>query len=198
MQNIILPELEKLKKQTDFIINNKEILENKDIEKYLRSLEEIRYEMFSKIKINNRNSINEDEKISYINNLYKATLVNDILKIHIPEALPKFKNISNYSYKNIMLNTAESVKEYKGLFKDNLTFVVIIVHEKQANMDIDNKYIKPVVDALVISNVIKDDNINNMFYMALGKSDTVNAYTEVFVMEAKYMINWIENLQKMF
>ena len=105
MQNIILPELEKLKKQTDFIINNKEILENKDIEKYLRSLEEIRYEMFSKIKINNRNSINEDEKISYINNLYKATLVNDILKIHIPEALPKFKNISNYSYKNIMLNT---------------------------------------------------------------------------------------------
>ncbi len=197
MQNIILPELEKLKKQTDFIINNKEILENKDIEKYLRSLEEIRYEMFSKIKINNRNSINEDEKISYINNLYKATLVNDILKIHIPEALPKFKNISNYSYKNIMLNTAESVKEYKGLFKDNLTFVVIIVHEKQANMDIDNKYVKPIIDALVLQNVIQDDNITNMFYLAQGRNDTKKPFTEVFVMSGEYMQSWIEKLQKM-
>lgn len=197
MQNIILPELEKLKKQTDFIINNKEILENKDIEKYLRSLEEIRYEMFSKIKINNRNSINEDEKISYINNLYKATLVNDILKIHIPEALPKFKNISNYSYKNIMLNTAESVKEYKGLFKDNLTFVVIIVHEKQANMDIDNKYVKPIIDALVLQNIIQDDNITNMFYLAQGRNDTKKPFTEVFVMSGEYMQSWIEKLQKM-
>ena len=197
MQNIILPELEKLKKQTDFIINNKEILENKDIEKYLRSLEEIRYEMFSKIKINNRNSINEDEKISYINNLYKATLVNDILKIHIPEALPKFKNISNYSYKNIMLNTAESVKEYKGLFKDNLTFVVIIVHEKQANMDIDNKYVKPIIDALVLQNIIQDDNITNMFYLAQGRNDTKKPFKEVFVMSGEYMQSWIEKLQKM-
>lgn len=197
MQNIILPELEKLKKQTDFIINNKEILENKDIEKYLRSLEEIRYEMFSKIKINNRNSIKEDEKISYINNSYKATLVNDILKIHIPEALPKFKNISNYSYKNIMLNTAESVKEYKGLFKDNLTFVVIIVHEKQANMDIDNKYVKPIIDALVLQNIIQDDNITNMFYLAQGRNDTKKPFTEVFVMSGAYMQSWIEKLQKM-
>ena len=197
MQNIILPELEKLKKQTDFIINNKEILENKDIEKYLRSLEEIRYEMFSKIKINNRNSIKEDEKISYINNSYKATLVNDILKIHIPEALPKFKNISNYAYKNIMLNTAESVKEYKGLFKDNLTFVVIIVHEKQANMDIDNKYVKPIIDALVLQNIIQDDNITNMFYLAQGRNDTKKPFTEVFVMSGEYMQSWIEKLQKM-
>lgn len=197
MQNIILPELEKLKKQTDFIINNKEILENKDIEKYLRSLEEIRFEMFSKIKINNRNSIKEDEKISYINNSYKATLVNDILKIHIPEALPKFKNISNYAYKNIMLNTAESVKEYKGLFKDNLTFVVIIVHEKQANMDIDNKYVKPIIDALVLQNIIQDDNITNMFYLAQGRNDTKKPFTEVFVMSGEYMQSWIEKLQKM-
>ena len=179
MQNIILPELEKLKKQTDFIINNKEILENKDIEKYLRSLEEIRYEMFSKIKINNRNSINEDEKISYINNLYKATLVNDILKIHIPEALPKFKNISNYSYKNIMLNTAESVKEYKGV------------------KYIDNKYVKPIIDALVLQNIIQDDNITNMFYLAQGRNDTKKPFTEVFVMSGEYMQSWIEKLQKM-
>ncbi len=198
MQQIILPELEQIKKQTDFMINNKEILENKDIEKYLRSLEKIRYEIFNKIKIHNRENINESEKINYINNSYKATLANDVLKIYIPETLPKFKNISNYAYKNIMLSTAESIKDYKGLFKDSLTFVLIIVHEKQSNMDIDNKYVKPIIDALVLQNIIQDDNINNMFYLAQGKSDTKKPYTEVFVMDGKYMTSWIEKVQNMF
>ena len=112
MQKIILPELEQLKKQTDFMITNKEILENKDIEKYLRSLEKIRYEIFNKIKINNKEKLNENEKINYINNSYKATLAKDILKIYIPETLPKYKNISNFAYKNIMINTAEAVKGF--------------------------------------------------------------------------------------
>ena len=97
-----------------------------------------------------------------------------------------------------MMNTAKSTEKYSGLFKDKLTFVLIIVHENQSNMDIDNKYIKPIVDALVIRNIIQDDNINNMFYMVLGKNDTTKPYTEVFVMEAKYMIDWIEKLQEMF
>lgn len=198
MQKLFLSELETIKKQTDFMINNKEIIENKDIEKYLRSLEKVRYEMFNCIKLNNREKTNEYEKINYINNSYKATLVDKILKIHIPETLPKYKNISNYSYKNIMLSTIEAVKNYSGLFKDKLTFVVIIVHEKQSNMDIDNKYIKPIIDALVIQNIIQDDNINNMFYLAQGKNDTKKPYTEVFVMDGNYMESWIKKLQKMF
>ncbi len=198
MQQIILSELEQLKKQTDFVIDNKEILDNKDIEKYLRGLEKIRYEIFNKIKLNNKEKVDEGEKINYINNSYRATLSNDILKIYIPETLPKFKNISNYAYKNIMLSTAEAVKEYRGLFKNNLTFVVIIVHEKQANMDIDNKYVKPIIDALVLQNVIQDDNINNMFYLARGKNDTTKPFTEVFVMDGKYITSWLEKIQKMF
>ena len=121
-----------------------------------------------------------------------------ILKIYIPETLPKYKYINNYAYKNIMINTAEAVKEYSGLFKTNLTFVLIIVHEKQVNMDIDNKFVKPIIDALVLQNIIQDDNINNMFYMALGKSDSQIPYTEAFVMDGSYMVNWIENVQKMF
>lgn len=198
MKPLILPELEQIKKQTDFMINYKEVLENKDIEKYLRSLEKIRYEIFSKLKINNAEKIDEKEKINYINNSYKASYEKDILRIYIPEVLPKYKNINNYAYKNIMINTAEAVKNYKGLFGNNLTFVLIIVHEKQTNMDIDNKYIKPIIDALVLQNIIKDDNITNMFYMIQGKNDTKRPYTEVFVMDAKYMISWIEKLQKIF
>lgn len=197
MQKIILPEIEEIKKQTDSILNNKEILENKDIEKYLKSIEKIRYEMFEKIKINNE-LVKDKDKIKYVNSEYKAELKDDILKIYIPETLPKFKNINNYAYKNIMISTAEAVKQYSGLFNNNLTLCLIIVHEKQHNMDIDNKYVKPIIDALVIENIIQDDNINNMFYMVLGKNDTKKPYTEVFVMDARYMKNWIEKLQNLF
>lgn len=197
MQQIILPELVQLKKETDFVINNGDIIENKDIENYLRNLEKIRWDIFSKLKINNKNKI-EDEKIDYINNNYKATLRNEILRIYIPETLPKYKNISNYAYKNIMISTAECIKDYKGLFNEELTFVVIIIHEKQANMDIDNKYVKPVIDALVLQGIIKDDNINNMFYLAQGKNDTKRPYTEVFVMSGKYISEWIEKIEKFF
>lgn len=198
MNRAILTELEEIKKQTDYIINNNEIMKNKDIEKYLRNLEKARYEMFNKIKISNKDKTEESEKINYINNSYKAKLEKDILKIYIPEVLPKYKNISNYAYKNIMLSTAEAVKDYKNLFGKNLTFVLIIVHEKQANMDIDNKYVKPIIDALVLQNVIQDDNVTNMFYMVQGKNDTKKPYTEAYIMDAKYMISWIEKLQKMF
>ncbi len=198
MKLLILPELEQIKKETDFIINYKEIIEKKDIEKYLKSLEKVRYEMFNKIRVNNMDEINEKDKMNYINDSYKATLKNDILKIYIPEVLPKYKNINNYAYKNILISTAEAVKEYKGLFGKNLTLVLIIVHEQQANMDIDNKYVKPIIDALVLQNIIQDDNINNMFYMVQGKNDTKKPYTEVFVMDAKYMISWIQKLQNLF
>ncbi len=197
MKQAILPELEKIKQQADFMIKNKEILNDKDIETFLKSLEKIRYDMFAKVRLNNKNRIGR-ETISYINEEYKAEVKQGILKIYIPEVLPKFKNISNYAYKNIMISTAEAVKDYQGLFDKRLTLVVIIVHEKQVNMDIDNKYVKPIIDSLVLQNIIQDDNISNMMYMVQGKNDTKKPYTEVFVMDATYMTTWLEKLTDTF
>ena len=65
-------------------------------------------------------------------------------------------------------------------------------------MDIDNKYIKPIIDALVVSKVIKDDNFTNMFYGAMGKNDTIKPYTEVYVLEGSYFLDWIKTMQNMF
>ena len=179
------------------MIKNKEILDDKDIETFLKSLEKIRYDMFAKVRLNNKNRIGR-EPISYINEEYKAEVKQGILKIYIPEVLPKFKNISNYAYKNIMISTAEAIKDYQGLFDKRLTLVVIIVHEKQVNMDIDNKYVKPIIDSLVLQNIIQDDNISNMMYMVQGKNDTKKPYTEVFVMDATYMTTWLEKLADTF
>ena len=52
-----------------------------------------------------------------------------------------------------MLSTAECIKDYRGLFNKELTFVIVVIHEKQVNMDIDNKYVKPIIDALVLQGI---------------------------------------------
>lgn len=193
MQKEILTELEDLRDETEFIINNQEIVENKHIENYLRSFERIRNNLFNKIKLSNKYEVNEQDKITYLNDRYSATVENDILKIYIPEVIPKYKNINNYAYKNIMINVMDKTKEYKDLFNKELVFVFIKVVENQKNIDIDNKFIKPIVDGLVLSKVIADDNINNMFYGVLGTTNKKKKpYTEVYVFRGQKMLDFIE------
>lgn len=190
-----IEELKKLKPKIDFIINNKNLITAKHKETFLKELEKARYNLFDNVKINNKYST---EKIEFINNNYKVEVKEGIVKIKIPEVLPKFKNVSNFAYKNIMLNVSEVCRVYENMFKDKLTFVLIIVHEKQDNMDIDNKYVKPIIDGLVISKIIQDDNVNNMFYSVIGKNDTKKPYTEVFVMDADNLIGWIDSIKEIF
>lgn len=193
MQKEILTELEDLRDETEFIINNQEIVENKHIENYLRSFERIRNNLFNKIKLSNKYELNEQDKITYLNDRYSATVENDILKIYIPEVIPKYKNINNYAYKNIMINVMDKTKEYKDLFNKELVFVFIKVVENQKNIDIDNKFIKPIVDGLVLSKVIADDNINNMFYGVLGTTNKKKKpYTEVYVFRGQKMLDFIK------
>lgn len=194
MQKEILTELEDLRDETEFIINNQEIVENKHVENYLRSFERIRNNLFNKIKLSNKYEVNEQDKITYLNDRYSATVENDVLKIYIPEVIPKYKNINNYAYKNIMLNVMDKTKEYKDLFNKELAFVFIKVVENQKNIDIDNKFIKPIVDGLVLSKVIADDNINNMFYGVLGTTNKKKKpYTEVYVFRGQKMLDFIKN-----
>lgn len=198
MQKEILSELEDLRDETEFILNNQEIIENKHVENYLKSVERIRYNIFNKIKLKAKYEINEQDKINYLNNRYKATVEDDILKIYIPEVIPKYKNINTYAYKNIMLNVMEKTNEYRNLFNNQLVFVFIKVVENQKNIDIDNKFIKPIIDGLVLSKVIADDNIANMFYGVLGKTEKrKNPYTEVYVFKGEKMLNWIQNMAQM-
>lgn len=194
-EDLFLEELQELKSKIDFIINNKNIINEKHKEVFLKELEKARYNLFDKVK---KNNLYATEKIEFINNNYKAEVKQGILKVNIPEVLPKFKNVSNFAYKNIMLNVSEVCRVYENMFKDKLTFVLIIVHEKQNNMDIDNKYVKPIIDGLVISKIIQDDNVNNMFYSVIGKNDTKKPYTEVFVMDSRYLLSWIDSVKKIF
>lgn len=195
MQKELLPYLIELRDKTNFIIDNNEWIDKKHIEEYLRTLEKTRYSIFNKIKIINEEKNNEIDKISYNNDRYKVNLKNEVLKIFIPETLPKFKNINAYAYKNIMISVMEKTKQYEGLFNNELVFVFIKIYENQKNMDIDNKYVKPVIDGLVLSKVITDDNVNNVFYGVLGATNKQKKpYTEVYVFKGEKLLKWIEKI----
>ncbi|MFR1182561.1 MAG: hypothetical protein ACLSD2_00200 [Clostridia bacterium] len=58
---------------------------------------------------------------------------------------------------------------------------------------IDNKFIKPIVDGLVLSKVIADDNINNMFMVYLEQPIKKKPYTEVYVFRGEKMLDFIKN-----
>lgn len=188
--------LEELKEHIEKTLDNINILDNDLKENFLRNFEKIRYEIFENIELENKYSQKQD--IDFINKHYEVQEKDGILKIVIPEVLPKYKYVSNPAYKNILANVSNVVKEYQGLFDDKLTFVMIIVHERQVNIDIDNKYVKPIIDALVSAKVIKDDNFSNLFYGAMGKNDTIKPYTEVYVLDGCYLLDWIKTMQNMF
>jgi len=194
---------DKLKKQFLELENNIDLITNKNsildtqLENFLMNFEKARYNLLTEIKLYNNNKEYEYEKIRTIDNEYKAEFSNNILKIYIPEAMPSYKNLKTHTYKRILLNIVEVTKEYANLFTDNEVFIYVKVFDKILSWDIDNKYIKPISDALILSNVIKDDNISKMFYSAKGEFSE-SPHTEVYVFDSKKIKEFLEKsiLQK--
>ena len=178
-----------LKQSLNLIIDNNS-LTDLQIENFLRNFEKARYNILSEIKLYNRNVEFEYEKIKTIDDEYLADLEDNILKIYIPEVLPSYKNLKTHSHKRILLNVAEITKSFANIF-ENEVFIYIKVFDNILGWDIDNKYIKPISDALILSNVITDDNISKMFYCAKGEySET--PHTEIYVFDSKEINNFLE------
>ena len=126
---------------------------NDQAEKLLRNLEKRRFNILNEIKLYNNKIKDENNKIDSLDNRYIATYNGDVLRLYIPETMPKFKQINNFTYKRIMLNIAEITKPYSKAFFDEV-FIYIKIYENQKNWDVDNKFIKPISDR---SNLIGND-----------------------------------------
>ena len=116
-----------------------------------------------------------------------------MLKIYVPETLPSFKNLKTHTYKRILLNVAEITKQYKGLFS-NEVFIYIKVCDNIQGWDIDNKCVKPIADALIISGVIQDDNMSKMFYCAKGEFSEI-PHTIIYVLDSKKMEQFLKKVE---
>ena len=189
INNNIQTNLLDLNKNIELVLKHNS-LTNLQLENFLRNMEKNRFNILNEIKLHNKHVEFEYDKISTIDNEYKAEFKNDVLKIYIPEIPPSYKNIKTHTHKRILLNVSEITKTFANLF-GNKVFIYIKVFDKSLTWDIDNKYIKPIADALVLSGVIQDDNITKMFYCAKGEySET--PHTEVFVFDGAKIDNFLE------
>lgn len=163
------------------------------VESFLLNFEKVRYNLLAEIKEYNKNVEFEYEKIKTIDDNYKAELKDNVLKIYVPEILPSFKNLKTHTYKRILLNVAEITKEFKGLFS-NEVFIYIKVYDNIKGWDIDNKYVKPIADALIISGVIEDDNMSKMFYCAKGEFSEI-PHTTIYVLDSKKVEQFLKKVE---
>ena len=182
-------ELASLEETSNSVLKNHS-LTDLQIENFLKSLEKARYNILAEIKINNKNVEFEYEKIKTIDDEYKAKLEDNILKIYVPEVMPSYKNIKTHTHKRILLNIAEITKEFTGLFETEV-FIYIKIFDKIKGWDVDNKFIKPIADALILSNVIKDDNISKMFYCVQGEYSEI-PHTEIYVFDSENVNEFLE------
>ena len=188
----IKKQLDNLNKQIENILNSNSIADNQ-LESFLLNFEKVRYNLLNEIKVYNKNIEFEYEKIKTIDNDYKAELKDNVLKIYVPETLPSFKNLKTHTYKRILLNVAEITKQFSGLF-ENAVFLYIKVFDNIQGWDIDNKYVKPIADALIISGVIKDDNMSKMFYCAKGEFSEI-PHTIIYVLDSKNMEQFLKKVE---
>lgn len=161
-------ELLNLQQCIDRVVENSSLTDIQ-IENFLKNFEKARYNILNEIKIYNNNTEFEYEKIRTIDNEYKSEMLGDILKIYVPEVLPSYKSVNKtHSHKRILLNIAEITRKFENQF-ENEVFIYIKIFDKILGWDVDNKYIKPISDALIMSKVIKDDNMTKMSYAVKGE-----------------------------
>ena len=184
-------ELINLENEIHKLIQNK-VINDLQMESFLQSLEKRRYNILRQIEIHNKTVEYKTERIKTIINEYKVEAKENILKIYIPEPMPSYKNLKTHAFKNILLNLTEVTKPYNNMFKDKV-FVLIKIFDNIKGWDIDNKFIKPIFDSLILNNIIEDDNIEKMFYSVQGEISKI-PHTEVYVTTQKNAVNLLENV----
>lgn len=186
----LLIELNKLNENINSIIKNKPNATDIQLETFLRNLEKRRYNILTQINLYNKTIDCSSNKIKTINDGYIAKLQDNVLHIYIPEVMPSYRNLKTHAYKNILLNLVAKTKPYENLFNEKV-FIYIKIFNNIKIWDVDNKFIKAIPDALILSKVIQDDNINKMFYCVKGEYSE-NPHTEVMVFEAKNNIKILD------
>lgn len=187
----LLNELVSLEENIHLLVENNKNINDIQLEAFLRNLEKRRYNILTQIKLYNKTVEYKTERIKNISDEYKAEVKDNILKIYIPEPMPSYKNLKTHAFKNILLNIAEITKPYANMFTEGV-FIYIKIFDNIKGWDIDNKFIKPISDALISSGVIQDDNIDKMFYCVKGEFSEI-PHTEVYISDAKNSIKILEN-----
>ena len=191
MKEEIIESIKKIEKISNELLQTKEEVKDEELERYFCRLEKTRMDMYDAVKQRNLwREFDDTKTIDFIDKDYRAKLEDDILKIYIPETLPKIKQGVSYTQKRIMSNISWNVRKYEGLFYDKFAVVIIKIYDNKPIWDVDNRNVKPIHDGLIHGRIIKDDNIYCSSYMVQGYYSD-EPHTEVYVIAADEITNII-------
>lgn len=118
--------------------------------------------------------------------------------------LPSLNNVFNVASRQIQNNRKQDFSNYtefcvKGqriprAYLDKCIIVVKHIHGTKTRFDVDNIYIKPVLDCLVKLEVLKEDNYNILPEVTLwGGYEKDNDYSEIYILPINedYDIEWV-------
>ena len=170
--------------KSSILLKAKEKIKDEELERYFCKFEKTRMDMYDAVEQRNLFiKFGGGDAINCINEEYEVELQNDILKLYIPETLPKIKQGVNYVQKRMMSNISWNVRKYEGLFYDKSAIVIIKIYDNKPIWDVDNRNVKPIHDGLIHGRIIKDDNIYCSSYMVQGYYSD-KPYAEVYVVPA--------------
>ena len=187
----ILDSIGEIEEISNKLLQTKEKIKDEELERYFCKFEKTRMDMYDAVEQRNLfMKFGGGDAINCIGEEYEVELQNDILKLYIPETLPKIKQGLNYAQKRMMSNISWNVRKYEGLFYDKTVIVIIKIYDNKTIWDADNRNIKPIHDGLIHGRIIKDDNIYCSSYMVQGYYSD-KPHTEVYVIVADEITNII-------
>ncbi len=187
----ILDSIGEIEEISNKLLQTKEKIKDEELERYLYKFEKARMDMYDAVEQRNLfMKFDGRDAINCIGEEYEVELQNDILKLYIPETLPKIKQGVNYAQKRIMSNISWNARKYEDLFFDKPVIVIIKIYDNKPIWDADNRNVKPIHDGLIHGRIIKDDNIYCSSYMVQGYYSD-KPHTEVCVIAADEITNII-------
>lgn len=187
----ILDSIGEIEEISNKLLQTKEKIKDEELERYFCKFEKTRMDMYDAVEQRNLfMKFGGGDAINCIGEEYEIELQNDILKLYIPETLPKIKQGVNYAQKRIISNISWNVRKYEGLFYDKPVIIIIKIYDNKPIWDADNRNVKPIHDGLIHGRIIKDDNIYCSSYMVQGYYSD-KPHTEVYVIVADEITNII-------
>ena len=128
----ILDSIEKIEQISNKLLKTKEEAKDEELERYFCRFEKARMDMYDAIEQRNLfMKFDGGDAINCINEEYEVELQNNILKLYIPETLPKIKHGINYVQKRMISNISWNVRKYEGLFYNKPVIVIIKIYDKE-------------------------------------------------------------------
>ena len=188
----ILDSIGEIEQISNKLLKTKAGVTDEKLERYFCKFEKARMDMYEAVEQENLFiKFGGGDAINCIGEEYEVELQDDILKLYIPETLPKIKQGISYTQKRIMSNISWTVRKYEGLFYDKFAIVIIKICDNKPIWDADNRSIKPIHDGLIHGRIIRDDNINCSCYFVQGYY-SCEPHTEVYVLPAEEITRIID------